>query len=123
MSQMCEYCDDEHDVRDTVFAITSHGFGHANKEHKPFCSVECRVWWRRRCSNDPGDWEQPIKPGHQIRLDRFTDTDFPGECTLGKIELGPDDEAETDQPASESGSATVAARPTSESTTGQEVRA
>ena len=43
MSKTCEYCDDEHDVSDTVFAIVSHGFGHANKDHKPFCSVECRT--------------------------------------------------------------------------------
>jgi hypothetical protein len=71
MSQICEYCDDDHDVNDTVFAIVSHGFGHDNKEHKPFCSVECRTWWRRRCSDDPGEWEQPHTPGYQGRLDRF----------------------------------------------------
>jgi hypothetical protein len=71
MSQICEYCDNEHDVSDTVFAIVSHGFGHANKDHKPFCSVECRVWWRRRCSDDPGAWEQPAPKGYQGRLDRF----------------------------------------------------
>jgi hypothetical protein len=77
MSQTCEYCDDDHDVTDTVYAIVSHGFGYANKEHKPFCSVECRTWWRRRCSDDPGAWEQPMQPGYQGRLDRYVadDTD------------------------------------------------
>ncbi len=101
MTQICAYCDEKHDIMETVFTIISHGFGHANKEDKTFCSVECRVWWRRRCSDDPGEWEQPIKPGHQIRLDRFADTDFPGECTLGKIELGPDTETGNDLPDSE----------------------
>ena len=75
MSQTCEYCDDEHDVSDTVYTIVSHGFGHANKDHKPFCSVECRTWWRRRCSDNPGAWEQPMQPGYQGRLDRFVSDD------------------------------------------------
>jgi hypothetical protein len=75
MSQPCEYCDADHDVSDTVFAIVSHGFGHANKEHKPFCSVECRVWWRRRCSDNPGAWEQPAPKGYQGRLSRFVTDD------------------------------------------------
>jgi hypothetical protein len=75
MTQTCEYCGDEHDVSDTVFAIVSHGFGHANKDHKPFCSVECRTWWRRRCSDDPGAWEQPMQPGYQGRLDRYVADD------------------------------------------------
>jgi hypothetical protein len=97
MSQICEYCDDEHDVSDTVFAIVSHGFGHANKEHKPFCSVVCRTWWRRRCSDDPGAWEQPMQPGYQGRLDRFRDDH---------------DDRDT---RSESVSPAVAARPASES--------
>ena len=71
MSQTCEYCDREHDVSDTVFARISHGFGHANKEALKFCSVECRVWWRRRCSDDSGPWEQPGPVGYQGRLSRF----------------------------------------------------
>ena len=75
MSQICEYCDEEHAVSDTVFAIVSHGFGHANKEHKPFCSVEWRVWWRRRYSDEPGEWEQPYTQGYQGRLDRFVTDD------------------------------------------------
>ena len=77
MSQICEYCDDDHDVSDTVFAIVSHGFGHANKDHKPFCSVECRTWWRRRCSDNPGAWEQPAPKGYQALLDEYgaDDTD------------------------------------------------
>jgi hypothetical protein len=75
MSLICEYCDEEHDGSDTVFAIVSYGFGHANKEHKPFCSVECRVWWRRRCSDEPGAWEQPHTQGYQGRLDRFVTDD------------------------------------------------
>jgi hypothetical protein len=64
-------------VSDTVFAIVSHGFGHANKEHKPFCSVECRTWWRRRCSDQPGPWEQPAPKGYQALLDEYVadDTD------------------------------------------------
>jgi hypothetical protein len=75
MSQTCEYCDDDHDVSDTVFTIVSYGFGHANKDHKPFCSVECRTWWRRRCSDNRGAWEQPMQPGYQGRLDRFVSDD------------------------------------------------
>lgn len=73
MTQICTYCDEEHDISDTVFTIISHGFGHANKEHKPFCSVECRVWWRRRCSDEPGEWEQPYTRGIQSRLHEFGD--------------------------------------------------
>ena len=75
MRQTCEYCGDDHDVNDTVYTIVSHGFGHANKDHKPFCSVECRTWWRRRCSDNPGAWEQPMQPGYQGRLDRFVSDD------------------------------------------------
>ena len=83
MSQTCEYCDDEHDVSDTVYTIVSHGFGHANKDHKPFCSVECRTWWRRRCSDNPGAWEQPMQPGYQGRLNRFVSDDT-GDPNAGR---------------------------------------
>ena len=96
MSQTCEYCDDEHDVSDTVFAIVSHGFGHANKEHKPFCTVECRTWWRRRCSDNPGAWEQPMQPGYQGRFDRFRDDhDERSESVSGAVEASPTTESTT----------------------------
>lgn len=76
MTQTCEYCDREHDVTDTVYARISHGFGHANKEALKFCSIECRVWWRRRCSDQPGAWEQPAPKGYQGRLSRFVTEDI-----------------------------------------------
>ena len=101
MSQICDYCDDEHDVSDTVHATISHGFGRGNKEWKQFCSVVCRTWWRRRCSDDPGAREQPAPKGYQGRLDRFV----------------------THDDRSESAAKSVEARPTSESTTGQEATA
>ena len=84
MSESCEYCDDEHDLSDTVYTIVSHGFGHANKEHKPFCSGECRTWWRRRCSDNPGAWEQPMQPGYQGRLDRYVVDDTEADETAAQ---------------------------------------
>lgn len=100
MSQMCEYCDDEHNGSDTVYTIISHGVGPHNKATRKFCSVVCRTWWRRRCSDDPGEWEQPAPKGYQGRLDRFV----------------------TDDDRSESATA-VAARPTTESASAQEATA
>jgi hypothetical protein len=75
MSQMCDYCEGEHHVTAMCYTILSHGFGHANKETRQFCSVECRTWWRRRCSDNPGAWEQPMQPGYQGRLDRYVADD------------------------------------------------
>ncbi|WP_435078964.1 hypothetical protein [Halococcus sp. AFM35] len=95
MSQTCEYCDGEHDVSDTVFAIVSHGFGHANKEHKPFCSVECRTWWRRRCSDNPGAWEQPAPKGYQGRLDRYVADDSDADESAAQPATIADSEAAT----------------------------
>ena len=80
MSRQCEYCGSERGENECV-AIVSHGFGHGNKEWIPFCSVECRVWWRRRCSDEPGAWEQPMKPGYQGRLDRFVTDDSDERAT------------------------------------------
>jgi hypothetical protein len=73
MSQTCEYCGDEHAIEDGCGIRLSSGFGRFNKTLKNFCSAECRAWWRRRCSDDPGAWEQPMQPGYQGRLDRFRD--------------------------------------------------
>ncbi|WP_273837487.1 hypothetical protein [Halococcus sp. PRR34] len=75
MTQTCAYCNTEHDVSETVFATISHGFGHANKETRKFCSVECRTWWRRRESDRTGAWEQPGPVGYQARLDRYVADD------------------------------------------------
>ena len=70
----CEYCEEEYGT-DGYHMSISHGFGRGNKEWKQFCSVLCRVWWRRRCSDDPGAWEQPHTPGYQGRPDRFVTDD------------------------------------------------
>jgi hypothetical protein len=77
MSQTCEYCGDEHTIEDGCGIRLSSGFGRFNKTIKNFCSVECRAWWRRRCSDQPGEWEQPSPKGYQGRLDRYVadDTD------------------------------------------------
>jgi hypothetical protein len=102
MSQTCEYCGDEHDIEDRCGVRLSSGFGRFNKTIQNFCSVECRAWWRRRESDQPGPWEQPAPKGYQGRLDRFVSDD-------------------TDE-HSESVSAAVAASPATEST-GQEAEA
>lgn len=75
MSQTCEYCGDEHAIEDGCGIRLSAGFGRFNKTMKNFCSVECRAWWRRRESDQPGEWEQPAPQGYQGRLDRFRDED------------------------------------------------
>jgi hypothetical protein len=77
MSKTCEYCGDEHAIEDGCGIRLSSGFGRFNKTMKNFCSVECRAWWRRRESDQPGPWEQPAPSGYQGRLDRYVadDTD------------------------------------------------
>lgn len=71
MSKTCEYCGDEHAIADGCGIRLSSGFGRFNKTMKNFCSVECRAWWRRRESDQPGKWEQPAPSGYQGRLDRY----------------------------------------------------
>lgn len=74
MTQTCEYCGAEN-VEDRVIKRLSSGYGRANKSIKRFCSRECRAWWRRRCSDDPGPWEQPGPVSYQGRLSRFVTDD------------------------------------------------
>ena len=91
MSQQCDYCEEEYGT-DGYHMNISHGFGRGNKEWKQFCSVVCRVWWRRRCSDEPGAWEQPAPKGYQGRLDRFRDdTDDRSESVTAAVEASPTD--------------------------------
>jgi hypothetical protein len=84
MSRRCDYCGDERGENE-CFARVSHGFGHSNKESKAFCSVECRTWWRRRCSDEPGAWEQPAPKGYQGRLSRFITGESDSESATRSI--------------------------------------
>jgi hypothetical protein len=75
MSKTCEYCGDEHAIEGRCSIRLSSGFGRFNKTMKNFCSVECRAWWRRRESDQPGEWEQPAPSGYQGRLDEYVSDD------------------------------------------------
>jgi hypothetical protein len=75
MSQTCEYCGDEHAIENGRGIRLSSGFGRFNKTIKNFCSVECRAWWRRRCSDLSGPWEQPGPKGYQALLDEYVSDD------------------------------------------------